>query len=40
MYELHGLPAPIHDFEIDELREDIFEELELFGQPNTRPTLP
>lgn len=39
MYELHGMPSPIADFEIDELRSDILEELELFGQPNTRPEV-
>src|SRR5437870_5014974 len=32
MYSLRKIPQPIHDFSMDEIRENILTELDLFGQ--------
>jgi hypothetical protein len=39
MYATHKISQPISNFTMDEIRENILEELDLFGHPNTRPEV-
>lgn len=39
MYKLRNCPPPVPGFSIDEIRENILEEMDLWGQPNTRPEV-
>lgn len=39
MYTMRGIPQPVAGFSIDEIRENILEEMDLWGQPNTRPEV-